>query len=87
MNTSMQPVIDQVRRKVASGTLKHYINGAFVAGVRGEVFETLEPSNNQVLARVYRGHAEDIDHAAQAAKKAFSPAKNANATCCGLPTL
>ncbi len=63
--------IAQVRQKLASRTFEHYIGGEFVAGVRGEVFETLEPSNNQVLARVYRGHFEDIDKAAKAAKAAF----------------
>ena len=63
--------IAQVRQKIASNTVKHFINGAFVAGERGEFFESLEPSNNQVLARAYRGHLEDVDKAAKAAKAAF----------------
>ncbi|WP_018465307.1 5-carboxymethyl-2-hydroxymuconate semialdehyde dehydrogenase [Calidithermus timidus] len=63
--------IEQVRQKLASRTFEHYIGGQFVAGARGEVFETLDPATNRVLARVYRGHAEDIERAAQAAHKAF----------------
>lgn len=63
--------IEQVRHKLAAQTFEHYIDGRFVAGVRSEVFESLEPSNNQLLARVYKGHAEDIDQAAKAAHQAF----------------
>ncbi|RDI94898.1 5-carboxymethyl-2-hydroxymuconate semialdehyde dehydrogenase [Meiothermus sp. QL-1] len=63
--------IAQVRQRVARQTVPHFINGAFVPGERGEVFETLDPSDNQVLARVYRGHAQDVDKAARAAKAAF----------------
>ncbi|KIQ54215.1 5-carboxymethyl-2-hydroxymuconate semialdehyde dehydrogenase [Meiothermus taiwanensis] len=63
--------IAQVRQKIASHTVMHFINSEFVAGVRGEVFESLEPSNNQVLAYAYKGHAEDVDKAAKAAKAAF----------------
>ncbi|WP_027881662.1 5-carboxymethyl-2-hydroxymuconate semialdehyde dehydrogenase [Meiothermus rufus] len=64
--------IEEVRRKIAATTPQHFINGAFVPGVQGELFETLDPSNNQVLTRVYRGHAEDVDKAARAAKAAFA---------------
>src|SRR6476660_2943855 len=41
------------------------------AGARDEVFETLDPSTNKILSHAYRGHAEDIDRAAQAAHAAF----------------
>lgn len=63
--------IAQVRQKVAANTVKHFINGEFVAGVRGELFDSLEPSTNQLLAKAYKGHAEDVDKAAKAAKAAF----------------
>lgn len=63
--------ITQVRQKIADNTVRHFINGEFVAGVRGELFDSLEPSNNQLLARAYKGHTEDVDKAAKAAKAAF----------------
>ncbi|MER3479005.1 MAG: 5-carboxymethyl-2-hydroxymuconate semialdehyde dehydrogenase [Meiothermus sp.] len=63
--------IEGVRRRISSVTVPHFIGGEFVAGVRGQTFDSLEPSNNQVLARAYRGHAEDVDQAARAAQAAF----------------
>ena len=63
--------IDQVRAKLARTTVEHYINGQWTEGARGETFETLDPSTNRVLARAWRGHAEDIDRAAKAAHVAF----------------
>lgn len=63
--------IAQVRATVASTVVPHYIDGRWVAGHRGETFDSIDPSTNQPLARVYRGHAEDIDRAATAAAKAF----------------
>ena len=64
--------IDEMRRKLSLATVQHYINGQWMDGARGEVFETLDPSTNKVLSRAFRGHAEDIDRAAQAAHAAFA---------------
>lgn len=64
--------LEQVRTKLASTTVRHYINGQWADGARGEVFETLDPSTNKVLSHAFRGHAEDIDRAALAAHAAFS---------------
>jgi 5-carboxymethyl-2-hydroxymuconic-semialdehyde dehydrogenase len=64
--------IEEIRAKLSATTAEHYIGGEWTAGVRGECFDTLDPSTNRVLARSYRGHAEDIDRAAQAAHKAFA---------------
>lgn len=63
--------IDQVRAKLSQTTVEHYIDGKWTQGARGETFETLDPSTNKVLSRICRGHAEDVDRAAQAAHKAF----------------
>ena len=63
--------IEATRAKLAAGTAEHFIDGQFVPGAREEVFETRDPSTNKVLALAYRGHAEDIDRAAQAAHRAF----------------
>src|SRR5215471_2570946 len=72
---------EQAREKLSATTVEHYINGDWRPGGRGEVFDTLDPSTNQVLTRACRGHAEDIDAAAQAAHHAFqkwsrTPAKD-----------
>jgi 5-carboxymethyl-2-hydroxymuconic-semialdehyde dehydrogenase len=63
--------IESVRAKLGSTTVEHYIDGWWRTGARGELFETLDPSTNQVLSKICRGHAEDIELAAQAAHKAF----------------
>jgi len=64
--------IDEMRGKLSLTTVQHYIDGRWVDGARGEVFETLDPSTNKVLSRAFRGHAEDIDRAAHAARAAFA---------------
>ncbi|MCL6526109.1 MAG: 5-carboxymethyl-2-hydroxymuconate semialdehyde dehydrogenase [Thermaceae bacterium] len=64
--------IAQVRQRVASSPVPHFIGGEFVAGVRGETFESLDPSTNRGLAQAYRGHTEDVNKAARAAQDAFS---------------
>lgn len=49
--------------------IKHLINGKQVESK--EVFETLNPSNNEVLAEVARGGEAEVNAAVQAAKDAF----------------
>lgn len=49
--------------------IKHLINGKQVESK--EVFETLNPSNNEVLAEVARGGEAEVNAAVQAAKEAF----------------
>ena len=66
-----QAFIDEVRRSLAATTVAHYIDGKWALGKRGETFDTCDPSTNEPLAKVYRGHAEDIDAAAKAAHTAF----------------
>jgi 5-carboxymethyl-2-hydroxymuconic-semialdehyde dehydrogenase len=63
--------IAQVRQKIAASAVRHFIAGEFVPGEREELFESLDPSNNQLLAKAYKGHAEDVDKAAKAARFAF----------------
>ncbi|WP_089166319.1 aldehyde dehydrogenase family protein [Caballeronia sordidicola] len=48
-----------------------FINGRWVAPVKGGVFETVDPSNETVLAKVAAATAEDIDLAVKAARCAF----------------
>jgi 5-carboxymethyl-2-hydroxymuconic-semialdehyde dehydrogenase len=53
-----------------TGTVAHLIDGKPDAG-NGNVFDTLSPVDNSVLANVARGGAAEIDRAAKTAMKAF----------------
>ncbi|KAM6598547.1 hypothetical protein CsatA_018156 [Cannabis sativa] len=50
---------------------KLFINGEFVDSVSGKTFETIDPRNGEVIARVAEGDKEDIDLAVKAARAAF----------------
>lgn len=63
--------IDAVQERLKTDTAQHFIDGQFLDGQRGETFQTLDPSTNDPLATVCQGHGEDVDRAAQAAKRAF----------------
>ncbi|MFN0181243.1 MAG: 5-carboxymethyl-2-hydroxymuconate semialdehyde dehydrogenase [Gemmatimonadales bacterium] len=71
--TISQAFIEQVRGRLAAAVVPHFIGGEWKHGHRGLTFETLDPSTNRRLATVARGHAEDIDLAANAAHRAFGP--------------
>ncbi|MCW3641108.1 MULTISPECIES: aldehyde dehydrogenase family protein [Burkholderia] len=48
-----------------------FIDGRWVAPVQGRTFETLDPSDETVIAQVGAATAEDIDAAVRAARRAF----------------
>ncbi|RQS68385.1 aldehyde dehydrogenase family protein [Burkholderia sp. Bp8963] len=48
-----------------------FIDGRWVAPARGQTFDTLDPSDETVIASVAAGTAEDIDLAVDAARRAF----------------
>jgi aldehyde dehydrogenase (NAD+) len=50
---------------------KMFVNGAWVEAQSGRSFETLNPANGKILARVPRGEAADVDQAVKAAREAF----------------
>ncbi|CAJ1951817.1 unnamed protein product [Sphenostylis stenocarpa] len=50
---------------------KLFINGNFVDSVSGREFETIDPRNEQVIARIAEGTKEDIDNAVKASRVAF----------------
>ncbi len=58
-----------------SGPKKLLIGGKWVAAKSGKSFETINPSNEEVLALVAEGEAEDIDEAVKSARKAFEEGK------------
>ncbi len=48
-----------------------YVDGSFVDAISGKTFESVNPFNQEVIAVVARGGAEDIQNAVKAARKAF----------------
>lgn len=65
--------IESIRASIARDGVQHCIDGEFVPGARGETFQTLNPATNEPICEVAAGHAEDIDRAARAARRAFAP--------------
>src|ERR671914_2336614 len=53
-------------------TFGHYVGGRFTEPVEGALFDVINPSNRQRLARVSQGSAEDVDAAVAAARAALS---------------
>ncbi|KAL5572681.1 hypothetical protein UlMin_022278 [Ulmus minor] len=50
---------------------KLFINGEFVDSLSGKTFETIDPRNGEVIAKIAEGDMEDIDLAVKAARAAF----------------
>lgn len=48
-----------------------YIDGKFTKPVKGQYFDTIDPSTNEIIASVAEATSEDVDKAVEAAKKAF----------------
>ena len=51
--------------------LQLFINNEWVPAVSGKTFETLNPTNGEVIAHVAEGDKADVDLAVAAARKAF----------------
>ncbi|PON73308.1 Succinylglutamate-semialdehyde dehydrogenase [Parasponia andersonii] len=50
---------------------KLFINGEFVDSVSGKTFETIDPRNGSVLAKIAEGDKNDVDLAVKAARAGF----------------
>ncbi len=48
-----------------------FINNEFVPAKSGKTFETINPTNGKVIARIAAGDSADVDVAVEAANKAF----------------
>jgi acyl-CoA reductase-like NAD-dependent aldehyde dehydrogenase len=57
---------------------RHHIGGEWVPAKSGETIEVINPATQEVLLRVPRGGAEDIDAAARAAADAFPAWRDTN---------
>jgi acyl-CoA reductase-like NAD-dependent aldehyde dehydrogenase len=58
-------------RDLIGGSHRLLIGGDWVEASSGETFETINPATEEVLARVARGSAQDVDRAVRAARAAF----------------
>lgn len=65
------PKLTEVGEFLAQEPLKLFIGGQWVPAMAGSTFETLDPGNGRVLARVAAADARDIDAAVHAARHAF----------------
>ena len=53
-------------------SIRHFINGAFVASASGKCFENRSPTDNRVIGQVCEGGREEVDAAVAAAKAALA---------------
>src|SRR6202051_163559 len=51
------------------------IDGKWVPAKSGKTFDTINPANEEVLARIAEGDKADVDEAVKAARKAFEEGK------------
>jgi acyl-CoA reductase-like NAD-dependent aldehyde dehydrogenase len=67
----MSTLNPEVTKFLATQPLKMFIDGEWVEARSGKTFETLDPGEGKVLARVAAGDATDVDAAVVAAQRAF----------------
>lgn len=67
--TSMN--ISKTVRDFLNEEVKLFINGEFVESVSGKIFESVNPADGEVLAKVYEAENADIDKAVKSARAAF----------------
>ena len=48
-----------------------FIDGQWIPAQSGKTFDTINPSNEEVIARVAEGDVADVEHAVLAARRAF----------------
>ncbi|WP_240668636.1 aldehyde dehydrogenase family protein [Piscinibacter defluvii] len=68
---STPAVPSPVRPAFLGGSKQLFIGGRWVAAAAGEEFDTVDPASGQVIARLARGAAADVDRAVVAARAAF----------------
>ena len=75
MATTMKPdLLPEVTEFLSTKPLKGVIGGQSVPSSTGETFRTVDPGSGEVLAEVSAFQADDVNHAVQAADRAFRSA-------------
>ncbi len=67
----MNQILPEVSKFLSAQPLKMFIGGAWTDATGGETFETRDPGDGKVIARVAAGDKRDIDRAVTAAQQAF----------------
>ena len=65
MTLSATERAERLKHRLAATPQHLLINGKRVEPASGETFETINPATGEVLARVARGNAADIDRAVE----------------------
>lgn len=68
----MSSLDTEVTKFLSNQPLPMYIGGKWRQGATGKTFETLDPGNGTLLARVAAGDVADVDAAVAAAQQAFT---------------
>lgn len=71
MTLSATERAERLKHSLAATPQRLLIDGKRVESASGETFETINPATGEVLARVARADATDVDHAVSAARRAF----------------
>ena len=64
-------LIGSVKEFLDRDPLPFYIGGAWSTGVKGKIWDVLNPSDGSLLSRVSLGDEDDVDEAVAAAQRAF----------------
>ncbi len=72
--------MSQVERPTFKAKYNNFINGEFVAPVKGEYFDNISPVDGKVFTQAARSSAEDIELALDAAHQAFPAWSTTSAT-------
>lgn len=67
----MQYPHPEVTKFLGNQPLKMFINGEWTPAISGETFETRDPGDGKVIAKVAAGDKRDVDRAVAAARQAF----------------
>src|SRR5258706_558944 len=68
----MSSLNPEVTKFLSNQPLPMYIGGKWIQAVSGKTFETLDPGNGMLLARVAAGDVADVNAAVAAAQQAFT---------------
>lgn len=67
----LNSLLPEVRSFLHQDPVRMFIGGKWVEAAEAATFETLDPGDGTVLARVAEGRAADVDRAVRAAREAF----------------
>ncbi|WP_099303121.1 5-carboxymethyl-2-hydroxymuconate semialdehyde dehydrogenase [Bacillus sp. Marseille-P3800] len=62
------------REEIQVDTIHHYINGAFVASLSGDIFSNIDPFKNEPINEVASGDEREVEQAVEAARHAMKNA-------------